>query len=54
MIGGRDGCGWVNVFLVLAHLGSPGQNPESRKTIVVVQGRSISSRTVLLIKNKEC
>jgi len=32
----HDRCEWVNVSLVLAHLDCPGQNPDSRKTVVCV------------------
>jgi len=36
MIDDQDRCEWVNVSSGVAHLGSPGQNPKSRKTVVVV------------------
>jgi len=35
MIDDHDECEWVNVFLVPAHPGCPGQNPKSRKTVVL-------------------
>jgi len=36
MIDDEDRCEWMNVFLVLAHLHCPGQNPESHKMVVCV------------------
>ena len=36
IIDDHDECEWVNVFLVLAHPGCPGQIPQSRKTVVCV------------------
>ena len=36
MIDDHDTCEWVNFFLVPAHLGCPGQNPESHKMVVCV------------------
>jgi len=32
----HDRCEWVNVFLVPAHLGCPGQIPESHEKVVCV------------------
>jgi len=34
MIDDHNRCEWVNDFLVPAHLGCPGQNPESHKMVV--------------------
>jgi len=36
MIDDHDECEWVNVSSRTAHPGCPGQNPQSRKTVVCV------------------
>ena len=36
MIDDRDGCEWVNVSSGTGSPGCPGQNPQSRKTVVCV------------------